>query len=202
MYKRHEQILPCWHACRKTIKSSIIFKMAETVIPIVDLNDLASSPKEASSLEFTNALRKHGIMYIRNHGIPQELVSNCNCNPMKSLFSHATLYLVIEKACRRGLKLQKMSNCANPKNLSTFSIFRQTPRHQSIEIHNKRFQRVFVNLDCIRPLRAGVSLSKMRAFDRNSIHSLGPSYLRFYFRFYRPFKFNMYFRVPADDCMK
>ena len=79
--------------------------MAKTVIPIVDLNDLASSPKEASSLEFTNALRKHGIMYIRNHGIPQELVSNCNYNQMKSLFSYATLYLVV--AFIRGLKLQR-----------------------------------------------------------------------------------------------
>ena len=59
--------------------------MANTVIPLVDLEDLASSPiypscqpvekLQAISLECADALRKYGIMYIKNHGIPQELVS-------------------------------------------------------------------------------------------------------------------------------
>ena len=62
--------------------------MANTVIPLVDLEDLASSPKDPScqpveklqaiSLECADSLRTYGIMYIKNHGIPQELVSNKN----------------------------------------------------------------------------------------------------------------------------
>ena len=59
--------------------------MANKVIPLVDLNDLASSPKDASSqspekiqaisLECAHALRKYDIMYLKNHGLSQELVS-------------------------------------------------------------------------------------------------------------------------------
>ena len=75
-------------AVRETeLSSNIIPIMADIVIPLVDLNDLASSSEDGSSqspeklkaisLECAQALQRYGIMYVRNHGIPQELVS-CN----------------------------------------------------------------------------------------------------------------------------
>ena len=92
MYTRHQYIsgnLGCEDA-NTELSSNIICKMAETVIPLVDLDNLALSSKDAFSqpaeklqaisLECARALRKYGIMYVKNHGIPEELVSCYNNN--------------------------------------------------------------------------------------------------------------------------
>ena len=122
MYKGHVANIACvkgmrrshniWMQARKTVLySNTICRMANAVIPLVDLNDLESFPKDSSSqpaeklqaisLECADALRKYGIMYLRNHGIPQELVSYYNHNQLKQLYLHVTLYLVIKLTCLR-----------------------------------------------------------------------------------------------------
>ena len=59
--------------------------MAKATIPLLDFGDLGPLPTGVSSLpeerlsslsgELIEGLRRTGIVYIRNHGIPQELVS-------------------------------------------------------------------------------------------------------------------------------